>query len=185
MELYAWLASVKRLQAQQDAAAERAPLFAGPAHYNVELIQHGTRHSDLRLYTYRPSALQGAGQGPGAGGRLGPAGLEDSDFEGSGPESPKALAGQLPLSEEVASLEGTALLASSGGGRAPGRGGDAAGGGVRAGCGSLARMNPLTTVVVEDLEQVRPQLLVLFFLMLSLIHPLSCGPVHCTEAAVL
>ncbi|GAB4814095.1 hypothetical protein N2152v2_001141 [Parachlorella kessleri] len=53
-----WLASVKQLQAQQDQAAGRQPALAGPSHYEVQLIQHTARHSDLRLHTYTPSCLQ-------------------------------------------------------------------------------------------------------------------------------
>lgn len=48
---------MKRLQAEQDAAAGRAPAWRGPRHHDLLLIQHHERHSDLRLHTYRPRAL--------------------------------------------------------------------------------------------------------------------------------
>lgn len=74
-----WLGGVKRLQAEQDAAAGRRPSWAGPCHHDVALIQHTIRHSDLRLHTYRPRCLDDE-EAPG-----GPWGL--------------------PISERVASLE--------------------------------------------------------------------------------
>ena len=46
-EFSRWLAAVKRLQAQQDAAAGRQVTWAGCKHYEVQLIQHSVRHSDL------------------------------------------------------------------------------------------------------------------------------------------
>ncbi|KAL4440400.1 hypothetical protein ABPG75_003401 [Micractinium tetrahymenae] len=118
-EFAGWLASVKRLQREQDAApaAARQSPWAGSRPYDVQLIQHSVRHSNLRLHTYVPACLE---DGSTAGG--GGAG-------GSG--------WQPPLSEQVASLE-----------RLAGRGGS--GEGLQ--CGSLARMNPLAVLEVEDLQ---------------------------------
>ncbi len=52
---------MKRLQEEQDAAAGRAPEWGGPGHYEVRLIQHYTRHSDLRLHTYQPRCVDDEG----------------------------------------------------------------------------------------------------------------------------
>ena len=90
-------------------------------HYSVKLIQHTTRHSDLRLHTYVPRGI-------------------DPFW-------------CLPLADKVAGLEG----AAPGGRRAAASGTGPPGGtpGLAAGCGSLARMNPLAALEVGDLEKVR------------------------------
>lgn len=135
-EFRGWLAAVKGLQAEQDAAAGRRPAWAGPKHYEVQLILHSVRHSDLRLHTYVPAAL--AAQPAPA----------DADSSAGGAE---AGGWQLPLLERVASLErGTA------GSRAALTTGATGAGTAAAGApdefGSMVRLNPLDALEPGDLQ---------------------------------
>ena len=103
-----WLASVKQLQAQQDQAAGRQPALAGPGHYQVQLIQHSARHSDLRLHTYTPSCLQA---------HLERAARRRALQAGSQPESPGLDSGQMveDMSDKAYQLpEGDTSASSAG-----------------------------------------------------------------------
>ena len=64
-EFAEWLRSIKELQRQQDERAGRPP--PAPAHYDVQLIQHTTRYSHLRMHTYQPTCL--GDEGGWVGGR--------------------------------------------------------------------------------------------------------------------
>lgn len=118
---------MKRLQAEQDAAAGRTPAFGGPRHHDLLLIQHRTRHSDLRLHTYRPRAVDAAAE-------------EDGGF-----------AWVLPLASRVASLEGLERRPAR---RSAGGATAASESGALEDWGSLVRMNPLSVLEAEDLAQV-------------------------------
>jgi hypothetical protein len=50
---------VKKKQEEQDVEAGRAPTkAANRQRYDVRLIQHTVRYSDLRLHTYQPATLE-------------------------------------------------------------------------------------------------------------------------------
>lgn len=136
-EFSGWLAGVKRLQSEQDAAAGRAPDWGGPAHYEVRLIQHYTRHSDLRLHTYQPRCLDSE---VGDSWRLLPV-LRVASLEGR--------EGQLPAGRAAGGTLG-------GGGREGGSGVKAPLPAAAEGSphGDLRRLNPLAVLQVEDLMQV-------------------------------
>ncbi|PRW57760.1 DEAD DEAH box [Chlorella sorokiniana] len=144
-EFSGWLAGVKRLQSQQDAAAGRAPEWGGPGHYDVRLIQHYTRHSDLRLHTYQPRCLDGEA---GDSWRLLPA-LRVASLEGRESRAQGRAGGG-------GGLGGTGSLGSG-----SLNGGSTSSGSKTAlplddGCsvhGELRRLNPLALLQIEDLMQ--------------------------------